>query len=324
LKGPAVLRRARRVLLIEAEAVRRQASVLGKDFAKAVDMISRIRGRLAIIGIGKSGLIGRKLAATLSSTGTSAIFMHPVESLHGDLGMLSSDDIVLALSYSGQTEEIKRVLPYIRSKGLKIIAMTGKVDSPLAAESDLVIPVPVPQEACPYNITPTASTTAMLAVGDALAIVLMEGRGFGKEDFAKLHPAGTLGKVLNLRVRDLMHKGKDNPVVSGSTKVSDAIAVMTKTKLGAASIVDAKGKLIGFFTDGDLRRLLPKDPGLLKRRIEEVMTKKPLRVEPELMAIEAARLLQKHRIDNLPVVDPASGKPVGILDERDVLAAGLQ
>jgi len=164
----------------------------------------------------------------------------------------------------------------------------------------------------------------MLAVGDALAIVLMEGRGFGKEDFAKLHPAGTLGKVLNLRVRDLMHKGKDNPVVSGSTKVSDAIAVMTKTKLGAASIVDAKGKLIGFFTDGDLRRLLPKDPGLLKRRIEEVMTKKPLRVEPELMAIEAARLLQKHRIDNLPVVDPASGKPVGILDERDVLAAGLQ
>jgi arabinose-5-phosphate isomerase len=323
-KNSAVLKRARKVLEIEADAVRQQARRLNGSFEKAVELLCALSGRVAVIGIGKSGLVGRKIAATLSSTGTPAIFLHPVETLHGDLGMLTANDIVLALSYSGQTDEIKRALPHLRSQGLKIIAMTGRSDSPLAREADLLLSVPIREEACPYNITPTASTTAMLAVGDALAISAMERRGFGKDDFARLHPGGALGKGLSLLVGDLMRKGRDNPVSRTSDTVKTALAVMTRTGLGATSVVDGGGRLVGYFTDGDIRRLLPRDPKLLRRRLSEVMSRNPSTLRPDQKALEAARLIERRQIDNIPVVDPKNGRPVGILDERDILAAGLR
>lgn len=323
MKSTPLLRQAREVLEIEAQAVLRQARSLDRSFEAAARLLASTKGRVAVIGIGKSGLIGRKLAATLSSTGTPALFLHPVESLHGDLGMLGEGDAILALSYSGQTEEIKRLLPFIRSKGLKIVAMTGKASSPLAREADVVLSVPVSREACPYNITPTASTTAMLAVGDALAMALMRLKRFKAEDFARLHPGGTLGKKLHMKVRDLMHGGRDNPVIGAERTVKEALLVMTRTRLGSTSVVDRRGKLVGFFTDGDLRRGLQRDPRLLARRLSEVMTPNPVCAAPDQLAIEAARLLERYRIDNLPVLDPRTRRPVGVLDERDLLAAGL-
>ncbi|MBI4050973.1 MAG: KpsF/GutQ family sugar-phosphate isomerase [Elusimicrobia bacterium] len=318
------LNRAKQVLRIEAEVLANMAKNLNSDFEKSIEMLSECKGRVAVIGIGKSGLVGRKVAATLSSTGTPALFLHPVECLHGDLGMLASGDVILALSYSGQTEEIKRLLPFIRKKGLKIIAITGRPHSPLAKEADLVIPLHVRREACPYNITPTASTTAMLAMGDALAISLMEKNGFKKEDFVRLHPGGMLGKMLSLKVKDIMRKGKENPIMDAGETVRKALFIMTNTRVGATSVINAQGKLIGFFTDGDLRRLLQKDPNLLNRRLSEVMTKHPICAHPEDLATKAATTLEKYNIDNLPVVDPKSMKPIGIIDERDLLAEGLK
>ncbi len=318
-----LLRHAREVLRVEARAVSRAAARLGRGLEEAARLLAGRTGRVAVIGIGKSGLIGRKLAATLASTGTPALFLHPVESLHGDLGMLAEGDVILALSYSGRTEEIKRLLPFIRSKGLKIVAMTGKAASPLAREADKLIHVPVEREACPYNITPTASTTAMLAVGDALAMVLMRLKRFKAEDFARLHPAGSLGRRLNLRVKDLMHSDGEQPTIGADKTVKQALAVMTRTRLGSTCVVDAKGRLVGFFTDGDLRRGLQRDPRLLSRRLREVMTQNPVCAHPEQPAFEAAKLLQRHGVDNLPVLDPKTRRPLGVLDEKDLLDAGL-
>lgn len=316
------LARARQTLRVEARAVADQAGHVDRAFVEAAERLVRTRGRVVVMGIGKSGLIGRKLAATLSSTGTAAFFVHPTEGMHGDVGMVLPGDTVVALSYSGETEELKKILSPLRSTGVFLIAITGRPRSPLGRAANLIINTAVSREACPFNITPTASTTAALAAGDALALLAMEMRGFGRDDFARLHPAGTLGKKLTLRVGDLMHKGSDNPLVLHTRRVEEALAVMTRTRLGTASVVDGRGRLAGVFTDGDLRRKLPADPDLLTRPVSAVMTRRPRTVSVDELAADVAPLFRKFGLDNFPVVDKR-GRPVGVLDEKDLLEEGL-
>lgn len=316
------LARARQTLRVEARAVADQAAHVDRSFVEAAERLVRTRGRVVVMGIGKSGLIGRKLAATLSSTGTAAFFVHPTEGMHGDVGMVLPGDTVVALSYSGETEELKKILSPLRSTGVFLIAITGRPRSPLGRAANLVINTAVSREACPFNITPTASTTAALAAGDALALLAMEMRGFGRDDFARLHPAGTLGKKLTLRVGDLMHKGSDNPLILHTRRVEEALAVMTRTRLGTASVVDGRGRLAGVFTDGDLRRKLPADPDLLTRPVSAVMTRRPRTVSVDELAADVAPLFRKFGLDNFPVVDKR-GRPVGVLDEKDLLEEGL-
>lgn len=317
-----LLRRAREVLRLEAEAVAAQAARVGQEFLKAVRLLGRCRGRVVVIGVGKSGLIGRKISATLASTGTPATFVHPSEGMHGDLGMITPSDVVLALSFSGETEELKRLLPSIRSMKIPLIAMTGRGHSRLAKAATVLLSIKISREACPYNLTPTTSTTAMLALGDALALVVMESKGFKAEDFARLHPGGTLGKRLLWTVSDVMRRGRENPVVREEQSVRDALTEMTRTRMGATSVVGRHGKLVGYFTDGDFRRLAPKDSAILKRSVREVMTKRPHTASADQRLGEAAEILQKRGFDNIPVVD-AKGRPIGLLDERDLLAEGL-
>jgi len=277
---------------------------------------------VVVLGVGKSGLIGRKIMATLASTGTPATFVHPSEGMHGDLGMITRRDVVLMLSFSGETEEVKQLLPSIRAMKVPLIAMTGRAQSRLAKAADVRLLVKVKREACPYNLTPTTSTTAMLAFGDALAMSVMQARGFKAIDFARLHPGGILGKRLLWTVNDLMHKGRENPVVRDTQSVRDALSMMTKTRLGATSIINKKGRLVGYFTDGDFRRLAPDDPRILDRAIGDVMTPDPHVIRPETSAGDAAEAIKKWRCDNLPVVD-GRGRPIGLLDERDLLSEGL-
>ena len=312
----------KKVLKVEANAIKNLISTIDHNFEKAVEMITSCKGRIVVMGMGKSGLIGKKIAAILASTGTPAFFLHPAEGILGDVGMMAEGDLVLALSYSGETEEIEKLLPVVRKMNLKLIAITGRPKSRLAKESDLVINVKVKEEACPYNIVPTASTTAMLAMGDALAISLLKRKKFKKEDFARLHPGGILGKRLLLKVRDIMRKGKDNPVIHQKKTVREALLVMTKTRLGATSVVDGSGRLVGFFTDGDLRRRLQKDEKILNKKIHAVMTKNPKTITQDRLAIEAAKLMQEKKFDNIPVVD-GKGYPIGIVDERDLLSEGI-
>lgn len=299
-----------------------QARHLDASFFRAAERLKATRGRVVVMGIGKSGLIGRKMAATLASTGTPAYFVHPTESLHGDLGMVRPGDTLVALSYSGETEELKKILTFVRTRGVFLIALTGRPQSPLGRAADVVVNTAVAREACPFNVAPTSSTTAMLALGDALALLVMEMRGFGREDFARLHPAGALGKRLLLRVKDLMHGGAQNPVVPQTRRVSDALQVMTRTRLGTASVVDARGRLVGVFTDGDLRRGLQRDPRLLDKPLSAVMTRSPKTLTPGMMAAEAVGLFRQLGLDNFPVVD-ARRRPVGVLDEKDLLEEGL-
>lgn len=250
------------------------------------------------------------------------MFLHPVELLHGDLGAIKTDDIVLLLSYSGETEEIKKVLPVLRNFKVKVIAMTGQKSSKLAQSCDIVINTRIRKEACPYNIVPTSSTTAMLAVGDALALTAAKLRGFKKEDFAKLHPSGKLGKLLNMRVRDIMRKGKYVSKVTENMKIRDVILVMTSSRVGAASVIDKNGKLIGYFTDGDLRRKIQSYPNLLEEEVKNVMTKNPKYVFDTALVVEAKEMMEKYNCDNLPVVDKHY-RVVGIIDERDILQEGF-
>ncbi|MFA5161030.1 MAG: KpsF/GutQ family sugar-phosphate isomerase [Elusimicrobiales bacterium] len=310
---------ARADMLAESRAVASAARALdGAVFSRAVRILRGALGRVAVTGLGKSGLIGRKIAATLSSTGTSAVFVHPVECLHGDLGMISEGDVLLALSSSGETDEVCKLAALLKSRGVKVAALTAGANSRLARISDAGIALKISGEACPHNITPTSSTTAMLAAGDALALALMRLSGFGREDFARLHPGGSLGKMLSLRVRDLMRTGAANPVMLQTKTVADALPLMTETRLGAVSVVDSKGRLAGFFTDGDLRRGLQKDTALLSRKLADVMTRKPAFVTADTPAIEAARLLSGKKIDNIPVLD-GRGRPAGVLDEQDLI-----
>jgi len=309
---------AARVLDIEGRALIAASKRVDASFERAVARVLACTGRVIVTGIGKSGLIGRKISATLASTGTPSLFVHPVECFHGDLGMLAKNDIILALSHSGETEEICKLMPVLKKLGLGVIAITGSAKSKLARHSDITLISAIEREACPFNITPTTSTTLALAIGDALAIALMLGRGFGKEDFARLHPGGSLGKILTMKVSDFMRTGKANPVLTEKATVRKAIEVMTATRMGAVSLTGKNGRLTGFFTDGDLRRRLADTPDIAARLVCDVMTKNPLCVTPADMAADAARIITERHIDNLPVVD-SKGKPVGILDEQDLL-----
>ncbi|MDR0952684.1 MAG: KpsF/GutQ family sugar-phosphate isomerase [Elusimicrobiota bacterium] len=308
---------ASKVFRLESEALKATAAVLGADFVKAVELILASKGRLVVVGIGKSGHIGRKISATLASTGTPSFFVHPTEALHGDLGMITKADVVLALSFSGQTEELSKILTPLKKEKIKIISMTGNKHSTLAKMSDITIQIIVAKEACPYNLAPTASTTAMLAVGDALAIALMETKGFNREDFALFHPGGSLGKLLAYDVKDIMFKGK-NPTVPLNATVQEALLVMTKNKSGAASVVDKAGKLKGYFTDGDLRRVLQNKKNILSLKITDVMTKNPFAFTADIKAIEAAKIINEKKFDNAPVVDK-TGKVIGFLDKDNLI-----
>ncbi|AKL97805.1 KpsF/GutQ family sugar-phosphate isomerase [Endomicrobium proavitum] len=313
---------AKETLELEAKAVKDQIKHLDANFGKAVRLIKDCKGRVIVMGLGKSGLIGRKISATMSSIGIPSIFVHPSESLHGDLGSLMAGDVVIMLSYSGETEEIKKVLPVLKNMKIKVIVMTGKTKANVWQNSDCIIDCSVEKEACPYNMAPTSSTTAVLAMGDALALTVSNLKGFKREHLALLHPLGSIGKRLTMHVSDIMRKGKQNPVVFSDATVEDALLVMTGTRVGATSVVDKKGKITGFFTDGDLRRRLQKDEKILKKKITEVMTKNPRTVTPDMMAVDAARVLKDYNIDNIPVVDK-NNKPLGILDQGDLLSQGI-
>ncbi|MCL2389433.1 MAG: KpsF/GutQ family sugar-phosphate isomerase [Elusimicrobia bacterium] len=316
-------KRAIETLTIEANAVKDQIKNLDSGFKAAAEIIYACKGKIIVMGLGKSGLIGRKIAATMSSVGVPAAFLHPSESLHGDIGAILKDDVVIMLSYSGETEEIKKVAPVLKRMKVKAIAMTGNAKSPSWKSCDAIVNCKVSKEACPHNLAPTSSSTAMLAMGDALALTVSERKGFKSENLALFHPLGSIGKRLTMLVSDVMRKGKNNPVVKETSLVKDALFIMTGTKIGAANVVNSKGRLSGFFTDGDLRRSLQKNPNILNKKISAVMTKKPKTVSPEMLAVEAAKIISKYKIDNVPVVD-VSGEPVGILDESDLMAEGLK
>ncbi|MDR1122866.1 MAG: KpsF/GutQ family sugar-phosphate isomerase [Endomicrobium sp.] len=313
---------AKATLKSEAQAVKDQLEHLNSNFKEAVFLIKDCKGHVVFIGLGKSGLVGRKISATMSSLGIPSVFLHTAEGLHGDLGIIMSDDIVIMLSYSGETEELKRILPTLIKMKIVIVAMTGNPKALIWKNINCIIDCSVKKEACPYNLTPTSSTTALLAIGDALALTVSNLKGFKKKHLAVLHPLGAIGKRLTMYVGDLMRRGKQNPVVKQNVSVEDTIVVMTSTRVGAVSIVDDTGKIVGFFTDGDLRRHLYSDEGLLKKSIISIMTKSPKVITPKVLAIEAAEVLKKYNIDNIPVIDE-NRRPIGILDQSDLFAEGI-
>ncbi|MFH0772394.1 MAG: KpsF/GutQ family sugar-phosphate isomerase [Candidatus Omnitrophota bacterium] len=317
-----MIKRAREVLKIEAEAVSSLIKRLDRNFERAGEMILACKGKVVVTGMGKPGFIGAKISATLSSTGTPSLFLHPADAIHGDLGRVTRDDVVIAMSNSGETEEILRLLPTLKKIGAKLIAITGNKTSTLARFSDVVLDVAVKKEACPLGLAPTASTTAMLALGDALAIALLEKRGFKEKDFAFYHPGGSLGKRLLLKVEDIMRKGKANPVVKEDMKVKDVLLRITGARAGSASVVDKRRVLTGIFTDGDLRRHLESDTDLPSRLVGEVMTKNPVTISKDMLAADAFRILREKRIDEIPVVDEKK-RPIGLVDVQDLLKAGL-
>ena len=317
-----VLKRAREVLDIELEAIRALKPRIKNNFRLSLNLILKAKGRVVVSGMGKTGIIAQKFSATLSSTGTPSLFLHTAEAIHGDLGKVTSDDVVIIISNSGSTEEMKQLLPLLKKIGSKVIALTGNTKSVLAKYSDIVLDVSVKKEACPLGLAPTASTTATLAMCDALSVCLLELKGFKEKDFAFYHPGGLLGKRLLLKVEDIMRREDDNPVAGEDKKISEVLFKITKARAGSASIVNKKGRLTGIFTDGDLRRHLEIDPDLTRRRVKEVMTKNPKTVSPKMLAAEALNILKERKIDELPVVDK-NYRPVGLLDVQDLLKAGL-
>ena len=311
----------RRVFEIEAQALTAVASRLDGDFSAACRLMLDTRGRVVCTGMGKSGHIARKIAATLASTGTPAFYVHPGEAAHGDLGMITDADVVLALSYSGESDEILLLLPVLRRQGNKLIAMTGRVNSSLAREADVHLDVSVPAEACPLDLAPTSSTTASLTMGDALAVALLEARGFTADDFARSHPAGALGRRLLLHIADVMHAGADVPRVGADATLSEALVEMSRKRLGMTAIVDGDGRLLGLFTDGDLRRALDDhEVDVRNTRIAAVMTRSPKTIGSDALAVEAAQLMEAHKIGGLLVVD-AGNRVVGALNIHDLLRA---
>ena len=311
----------RRVIAREAEALGMLADHLGQSFADAVALILRAQGRVVVSGMGKSGHVARKIAATLASTGTPAFYVHPGEAAHGDLGMVTDADIVLALSYSGESDELLTLLPALKRQGNAIIAMTGRDSSTLAREADIHLDVSVPAEACPLALAPTSSTTAALAMGDALAVALLEARGFTADDFARSHPAGALGRRLLLHITDVMHAGDEVPRVGPEASISEALVEMSRKRLGMTAIVDGEGRLLGLYTDGDLRRSLDDDDvDLRSTRIETVMTRAPRTIDADALAAEAAQLMETHKINALLVLD-AQRRVVGALNIHDLLRA---
>ncbi len=311
----------RRVVEVETAALQALARRIDGAFSAACRLILDSKGRVVATGMGKSGHIARKIAATLASTGTPAFFVHPAEAGHGDLGMITDADVVLALSYSGESDEILALLPALKRQGNAVIAMTGRPESSLAREADVHLDVGVPAEACPLDLAPTSSTTASLAMGDALAVALLEARDFTADDFARSHPAGSLGRRLLLHITDVMHAGDEVPRVGTDASLAEALVEMSRKRLGLTAIVDAYGRLQGIFTDGDLRRALD-DPGLDVRaaKIADVMTRNPKTIAADQLAAEAARLMETHKINGLVVVD-GQGRAVGALNIHDLLRA---
>ncbi len=316
------LETAKRVLRIERDALSSLIKRIDSNFGRAVNAIYNIKGRVVVTGMGKPGFIAQKISATLSSTGTPSLYLHPAEALHGDLGRVTKDDLILALSNSGETEEVVKLLPIVRKIGAKLMAMVGNRYSTLARNADYIINTSVKREACSLGLAPTTSTTAMLAMGDALAVALLDKKGFKAKDFALFHPGGILGKRLILRVEDIMRKGRDSPIVNEGFTVKKVLLAITKARAGSASVVNAKGKLTGIFTDGDLRRHLESEPDLINKRVKYFMTKNPTTIKKERLAAEAFDILRSKKIDEIPVVDDRK-RPVGLLDVQDLLKAGL-
>lgn len=322
LDAPTLLQLARDVLDTEADAVRQLAPRLGDPFVHACRLLLACRGRVVVLGMGKSGHIGGKIAATLASTGTPAFFVHPGEAGHGDLGMITAPDVVLALSNSGETAEILLILPMIRRLGVSLIAITGDPDSTLAREADVNLDASVQREACPLGLAPTASTTATLALGDALAVALLHTRGFSREDFSRSHPGGKLGRRLLLHVADVMVKNERLPAVRHDASLTEALLEITRKGLGMTAVVDSDGRAVGIFTDGDLRRVLEKVDNVRTVGIAEVMTQGGVRIRPDLLAAEAAQLMERRRINAL-LVENADGRLVGALNMHTLLDAGV-
>src|SRR5438094_7939464 len=314
------LKRAREVLDIELAGLKAVRAQLDASFDRAVELIVtglRQRGKIVVVGIGKSGHVGHKIAASLTSTGTTSVVLHSVDALHGDLGIVGDGDVVVALSYSGETEEVLNLLPALKRFSVKIISVTGAPRSSLARHSDVVLNVKVPREACPFNLAPTASTTAMLALGDALAMSVLQARGFRKADFARYHPSGAIGRALLLRVGDIMRSGPRNAVAPESVTVREALLVMTRAKSGSVSVVNSRGKLSGVFTGADLRRRIASADNVLAQPLAKVMTRSPIAVRQDALAVEALKIFNERNIDDLIVVN-ARREPVGLVDSQDL------
>lgn len=316
-----IIEKAKEVIRIEGEAVEALAARIDASFVRTVELILDCQGKVIITGMGKSGLIGQKIASTLASTGTPAMFLHPAEGIHGDLGMVGSKDLVLAISNSGETAEINSLLPVLKKIGLKIISLVGDKGSYLARESDIYLDVSVAREACPLGLAPTASTTAALVMGDALAVALLDRRGFTHEDFAFLHPGGSLGRRLMLKVEDIMITGERIPVVSEDVTMEEALLEITGKRLGFTTVVNQEGRLVGIITDGDVRRIVQAHRDFYQQRVKEVMSKNPKTIEPNRYAVEAVEMMEKHEITSLVIVDEAK-KPAGIVHLHDLLGRG--
>jgi len=312
--------KARKVFDIELEGIKAVRAHLDETFDHAVELIVealRQRGKIIVVGIGKSGNIGQKIAATLTSTGSTSVVLNSVDALHGDLGIVNDGDIIMALSYSGESEELLNLIRALKRFSVKIISFTGAIHSSLARYSDVALNVKVPKEACPFNLAPTASTTAMLVMGDALAMAVLRARGFKQEDFAKYHPAGAIGRAMLLRVGDIMRTGLRNAVAAQSLTVKEALLVMTRAKSGSLSVINQRGKLAGIFTDGDFRRHMARDDNLLAQPLRRVMTRRPICIRDTALAVEALKIFDEQNIDDLIVVN-AKNEPVGLVDSQDL------
>jgi arabinose-5-phosphate isomerase len=314
------LAQARKVFDIELAALKAVRMRLDESFEIAVELIVetlRQRGKIVVMGIGKSGNIGQKIAATLTSTGSTSVILSSVDALHGDLGIINDGDLVLALSYSGESEELLNLLPALKRFSIRIVSLTGATKSSLARHSDVVLDVRVSKEACPFNLAPTSSTTAMLVMGDALAMAVLQARGFKQSEFAKYHPSGAIGRAMLLRVGDIMRTGSRNAVAAQSVTVKEALLVMTRAKSGSLSVIDGRGKLVGVFTDGDFRRHMAADEHLLARPLRRVMTRCPVRIGENALAVEALKVFNERDIDDLIVVN-LKNEPVGLVDSQDL------
>lgn len=316
-----ILEIIKKELLQEADSIRKVAERAGEEFAEAVELIYSCSGKIVVTGMGKTGIIGRKLAATLASTGTSAIFLHPAEGIHGDLGMVQNGDLLIALSYSGNTREITEIIPYMHFNKISIIAITGNPESELAANAQITLSAAVPREFEPFGLVPTCSTTVALAIGDALAVALLKKRNFNEEDFARYHPGGTIGRKLLLKVQDLMHSGDDVPQVSVEAGLDVVVLEMTGKKLGCTCVIE-NGRLAGFITDGDLRRLLSQGIRSLKKKAGKIMTADPATIKPETLAVDALYLMESKKITMLPVIDDEQNA-IGVLHMHDLIQAGV-
>ncbi|WP_160152798.1 KpsF/GutQ family sugar-phosphate isomerase [Microbulbifer sp. ALW1] len=317
-----IIQAGRRTIAMETAAVAALEARIGEDFHKACELMLACRGRVIVSGMGKSGHIGRKIAATLASTGTPSFFVHPGEASHGDLGMITRQDLVVAISNSGTSAEVLTLLPLLKRLGIPMISMTGKPDSPLAQSADVNLDIAVETEACPLNLAPTSSTTVTLVMGDALAVALLEARGFTAEDFAFSHPGGALGRQLLLKVEDVMHAGDELPQVAPETHLSQALLEMTSKGFGMTTVVDGKGQLLGVFTDGDLRRVIDQKFELNSATMEQVMSRRPKTVSAQTLAAEALRIMEDNKITALVVEDPEH-HPIGLLHMHDILRAGV-